>query len=98
MALVQDIRLTTKNCVCTTSKSNNQIQTCTAASDEKYRGGRGVKKQWFFPPKRSKDLGTEGGVRRAGRVLFLFALVHIKVALQYDLNYLNISSMKNHTR
>ena len=95
--MVLDIRLTTKNCVCTTSKSNNQIQTCTDASDETYRGG-GVKKQWFFPPKRSKDLGTEGGVRRAGRVLFLFALVHIKVALQYDLNYLKISSMKNHTR
>ena len=54
MALVQDndIRLTTKNCVCTTSKSINQIQTCTDAV-MKRGGGETV----VFSPKRRKDLG-----------------------------------------
>ena len=53
MALVQDndIRLTTKNCVCTTSKSINQIQTCTDAVTKR-TGGGGVK-NGGFSPKRS---------------------------------------------
>ena len=29
----------------------------------------GVNKRWFIPPKRSKDLGTGCGARRAGRYL-----------------------------
>ena len=65
MALVQDIRLTTKNCVCTTSESINQIQTYIyRCCDKMYRR----KKKWFLHPKRSKDLGTGSGVSRAGRV------------------------------
>ena len=44
------------------SKSINQIQTCT---DAMMQGGGRVKRV-VFPPKRSKYLGTGGGVRLAG--------------------------------
>ena len=65
--MVQDIRLTTKNCVCTTSKSNNQIQTCTDALMKHMGGGEG-KKAVFFPQKRSYELGMD--VKQGKRVGF----------------------------
>ena len=53
MALVQDINLTTKNCVCTTSKSINQIQTGTGAVMKHTEGG-GVVKSCVFSPQNPK--------------------------------------------
>ena len=65
MALVQDICLTTKKCVCrekdskNTSKSINQIRPV----------GEGVKSDCFLPPKTSHKLGTD--VKRGKQVGFL---------------------------
>ena len=68
-ALVQDIHLTTKNCVSmvkdykTTSKSINQIRPVLMPWWN--TGGGGVKKRCFFPPKKKLWCGAQ----RADRVL-----------------------------
>ena len=64
-ALFQDICLTTKNCVCTvkdsktTSKSINQIRPVLMRHEKYEVGGGGLKNQWFFPLKRSYELGMD---------------------------------------